>query len=191
MGRTLPKGRVLDPGHRGDEAETTSLGPNHPKMVLHWLQIQHNDLLILNILASNVPPSPLPPLIIPTASIAMSTISSLSTTRSQAIRPLLPQERIILETLFKQSPSSTCHVSVPNAARVSIQSFHTLQHGQWMDNEVINGFLSLLTNRDYSHHTSGIIPLPSMHLSMHFYTKLVNTTDLDPSKRGYHYEQVA
>jgi hypothetical protein len=104
----------------GDEAETTSLGPDNPEMVLHRLHVQHNVLPLLDIPAVNAPPPPLPPLTIPTTSTAMSTISSLSTSHSQAIRPLLTQERIILETLFKQSPSSTRRVSAQNAASVSI-----------------------------------------------------------------------
>jgi Ulp1 family protease len=73
---------------------------------------------------------------------------------------------------------------------VTVRSFHTLQHGRWMDDEAINGYLSLLTNREIIHHAAGIIPKPSMHLPTHFYTKLINPTESDPQKRGYRYDNV-
>jgi hypothetical protein len=79
-GMHIARRQGLRPWTLGDEAETTSLGPDNPEMVLHRLQVQHNALPLLDTSAPNVPPpSILPPSTIPTASIAMSTILPLST----------------------------------------------------------------------------------------------------------------
>jgi hypothetical protein len=71
-------------------------------------------------------------------------ILSLSTTHFHTIRPLLPKERIFLDTLFKQ-PTSDKRVSAPRLPIVTVLSFHTLQPGRWGD-EVINGYLILLAH---------------------------------------------
>jgi Ulp1 protease family, C-terminal catalytic domain len=155
-------------------------------MALHQPQKQHSTLPLL--IASE--PLPQPPLItIPPPTTATSTISSLSTTHSRVIRPLLTQERLILTSIFNQPPSAR-RVLAQDAAMVTVRSFHTLQHGSWMDDEVLNGYLSLLTNQEIMHHNAGIILKPSMHLPTHFYTKLINPTKADPAKSGYRYANV-
>jgi Ulp1 family protease len=73
---------------------------------------------------------------------------------------------------------------------ILIKSFHTLKPEQWLDDEIINGYLTLLSNDKMIQYDAGSIPRPSMHMPTHFYTQLTNNKDANLLQQGYQYGNV-
>jgi sentrin-specific protease 1 len=106
-----------------------------------------------------------------------------------SIRQIEPQERVIISALFHQPPSDH-RVSAPPLPCVTLRSFHSLLPGRWLGDEVINGYLSLLSQRETFCLLAQSTQRPSTSYSTHFYAKLANLEDRNISCRGYSYQQV-
>jgi hypothetical protein len=122
--------------------------------------------------------------------VRTTSISSLTFSHTSRIRPIDPPEQIVLTAFFNQEPSNV-RVSAPELPHVTIQSLHTLKPGRWLGDEVINGYLSLLIQREERFRPAQASTTRICHcFSTHFYAMLANLEDRTPSLRGYNYQRV-
>lgn len=89
---------------------------------------------------------------------------------ARTIPPLLDADQVILRAFFNKDPS-TERVSAPGMPLVTLASLHTLKPEQWLGDEVINGYMALLTQREF---LVSSVSRPHIAISSYFYATIVN-----------------
>jgi Ulp1 family protease len=74
---------------------------------------------------------------------------------------------------------------------VTLRCLQTLKEGAWINDEVVNCFLKLITQREEN--IRRIDPQRPLrgNTTTHFYTLLTNADDPIPERRGFNYNKIA